>query len=90
MIVKAWFIVAVMSGVYTDGTKDIFIFQHPEDHGHFHNAAMCQKFIGDHPFKIAKALISTYGKRPPEQIMCVPEETVRLFMQEGGKRGEPT
>ena len=25
MIVKAWFIVAVMSGVYTDGTKDIFI-----------------------------------------------------------------
>ena len=25
MITKAWFIVAVMSGVYTDGTKDIFI-----------------------------------------------------------------
>ena len=58
MIVKAWFIVAIMSGVYTDGTKDIFIFQHPEDHGHFHNAAMCQKFIGDHPFKIAKALMT--------------------------------
>ena len=55
MIVKAWFIVAVMSGVYTDGTKDIFIFQNPKDHGHFHNVATCQKFIGDHPFKLAKA-----------------------------------
>ena len=55
MIVKAWFIVAVMSGVYTDGTKDIFIFQNPPDHGHFHNVATCQKFIGDHPFKLAKA-----------------------------------
>ena len=44
MIVKAWFIVAVMSGVYTDGTKDIFIFQNPKDHGHIHNVATCQKF----------------------------------------------
>ena len=90
MIVKAWFIIAVMSGVYTDGTKDIFIFQNPPDHGHFHNIATCQKFIGDHPFKLAKALIREYGNRPPEQIMCVPEETVKLFMQEGGKRGEKT
>jgi len=52
--------------------------------------ATCQKFIGDHPFKLAKALIKQYGNRPPEQIMCVPEETVKLFMQEGGKRGEKT
>ena len=56
MIVKAWFIVAVMSGVYTDGTKDIFIFKNPLEHGHFHSSAMCQKFIGDHPFKLVKAL----------------------------------
>ena len=90
MIVKAWFIVAVMSGGYTDGTKDIFIFQHPAYHGHFHSSNMRQKFIGDHPFKIARALIKQYGNRPPEQIMCVPEETVKLFMQEGGKRGEKT
>ena len=62
MIVKAWFIIAVMSGVYTDGTKDIFIFNNPLDHGHFHNVATCQKFIGDHPFKLAKALINQYGK----------------------------
>ena len=33
MITKAWFIVAVMSGVYTDGTKDIFIFNNPLEHG---------------------------------------------------------
>ena len=90
MIVKAWFIVAVMSGVYTDGTKDIFIFQNPPDHGHFHSSVMCQKFIGDHPFKLAKALISEFGNRPPERIICVPEETIESFMEEGGKRGEKT
>ena len=86
MITKAWFIVAVMSGVYTDGTKDVFIFQNPPDHGHFHSSFTCQKFIGDHPFKLAKALINEYGNRPPEQIMCVPEETVQIVYKEGGKR----
>ena len=90
MMIKAWFIVAVMSGVYTDGDQSHLVIENFLDHGHFHNAAMCQKFIGDHPFKIAKALISQYGSRPPEQIMCVPEDTVRLFMEEGGRRGEPT
>ena len=70
--------------------NDIFIFNNPLEHGHFHSSTMCQKFIGDHPFKLAKALISQYGNRPPEQIMCVPEETVKLFMEQGGKRGEPT
>ena len=89
-MVKAWFIVAVMSGVYSDGTKDIFIFKQPKDHGHFHTSAMCQKYIGDNPFKLVKALVREYGDRSPEKIMCVPEETVEMFMKQGGKRGEKT
>ena len=52
--------------------------------------ATCQKFIGDHPFKLAKALINEFGDRPPEIIMCGPEETIESFMEEGGKRGEKT
>ena len=79
-MVKAWFIVAIMSGVYSDGTKDIFIFQHPEDHGHFHNAYMCQKFVGDNPFPIMQALVNQYGDRRPEKIICVPEETVETIV----------
>ena len=51
---------------------------------------MCQKFIGDHPFKIAKALVQEFGNRPPERIVCVPEKTIEKFMEEGGKRGEKT
>ena len=89
-MIKAWFIVAVMTGVYSDGTKDIFIFQHPLEHGHFHSSTMCQKFIGDHPFKIAKALVQEFGDRPPEIIICVTEKTIEKFMEEGGKRGEKT
>ena len=51
---------------------------------------LCVEIYRDHPFKIAKALIEEFGNRPPEQIMCVPEETIEMFMQEGGKRGEKT
>ena len=82
MIVKAWFIVAVMSGVYTDGTKDIFIFQNPPDHGHFHSSFMCQKFIGDHPFKLARALIKQYGNRPPERL-CVCLKKLKIVYARG-------
>ena len=85
MIVKAWFIVAVMSGIYTDGTKDIFIFQHPVDHGHFHTSAMCYKYIGDNPFKLVKALVNEYGDRSHEKIMCVPEDTIESFMEHSKK-----
>ena len=81
-MVKAWFIVAVMTGVYSDGTKDIFIFQHPSDHGHFHNSYTCQKYIGNNPFKLVKALVKEYGDRSPEKIMCVPEEAVESFMEQ--------
>ena len=67
-MVKAWFIVAVMTGVYSDGTKDIFIFEQPKDHGHFHTSAMCQKYIGDNPFKLVKALVREYGKKEGEKV----------------------
>ena len=82
MITQAWFIVAIMSGMYADGTKDVFIFQHPSDHGHFHNSATCYKYIGDNPFKLVKALVNEYGDRSPEKIMCVPEDTIESFMEQ--------
>ena len=80
MITQAWFIVAIMSGMYADGTKDVFIFQHPKDHGHFHSSVMCQKFVGDNPFPIMKTLVSQYGDRTPEKIMCVPKEAVETLV----------
>jgi hypothetical protein len=79
-MVKAWFIVAIMSGVYADGTKDVFIFEHPQDHGHFHSSATCVKFVGDNPFPIMKTLVNQYGNRKPEKLMCVPEEDVETLV----------
>ncbi len=81
-MVKAWFIIAVMTGIYSDGTQDVFIFQHPSEHGHFHNSYTCQKYIGDNPFKLVKALVREYGDRSPEKIMCVPEEAIESFMEQ--------
>jgi len=43
---------------------------------------MCQKYIGDNPFKLVKALVREYGDRSPEKIMCVPEEAVESFMEQ--------
>ena len=62
-----------MSGVYADGTKDVFIFQEPKDHGHFHSSTYLYKFVRNNPFPIMTALSNQYGNQPLEKIMCVPE-----------------
>ena len=82
MIVKAWFIVAVMSGVYTDGTNDVFIFNNPQDHGHFHSSMECKDYVKDNTISIVKALLNEYGPRPVQKVLCVPEKNVRQFIEE--------
>ena len=83
MITQAWFIGAIMSGIYADGTKDVFIFQHPKDHGHFHSSVMCQKFVGDNPFPIMKALISLVSLSTgvgPRKIFQGPLDSRKVFL----------
>ena len=84
MIKEAWFIVAIMSGVYEDGTKDVFIFQEPKEHGHFHSSTDCRDHVRNNPVPIMTALSNQYGNQPLEKILCVPEENVRKFIE--GKR----
>jgi len=81
MIKEAWFIVAIMSGVYEDGTKDVFIFQEPQEHGHFHSSLECRQHVRNNPVPIMKALTDQYGNQPLEKILCVPEENVRKFIE---------
>jgi len=81
MIKEAWFIVAIMSGVYEDGTKDVFILQEPQEHGHFHSSLECREYVRDNPVPIIKALTNQYGNQPLEKILCVPEENVRKFIE---------
>ena len=81
MIKEAWFIVAIMSGVYEDGTKDVFIFQEPQEHGHFHSSTDCRDHVRNNPVPIMTALSDQYGNQPLEKILCVPEENVRMFIE---------
>ena len=81
MIKEAWFIVAIMSGVYEDGTKDVFIFQEPQEHGHFHSSTDCRDHVRNNPVPIMTVLSNQYGNQPLEKILCVPEENVRKFIK---------
>ena len=81
MIKEGWFIVAIMSGVYEDGTKDVFIFQEPQEHGHFHSSTDCRDHVRNNPVPIMTALSNQYGNQPLEKILCVPEENVRKFIE---------
>ena len=82
MIAETWFAVAIMLGVHSDGTQDVFIFQQPEEHGHFHSSTECKQYVQDNSLSDIKALVIEYGPRPIEKILCVPEKNVRQFIEE--------
>ena len=81
-MIETWFAVAIMLGVHSDGTKDVYIFQQPKEHGHFHSAVECRDFVRDNPIPIIKALTNQYGKRPIQKVLCVHEENVKKFLVE--------
>ena len=61
MIAETWFAVAIMLGVHSDGTQDVFIFQQPEEHGHFHSSTECKQYVQDNSLSVIKALVIEYG-----------------------------
>ena len=80
-MIETWFAVAIMLGVHSDGTKDVYIFQQPKEHGHFHSAVECRDFVRDNPIPIIKTLVDQYDGRPVEKLLCVPEENVLRFVE---------
>ena len=82
MIAETWFAVAIMLGVHSDGTQDVFIFEQPKEHGHFHSSVECRDYVRDNPLPFIKALVGQYGGRPIEKVICVPEANVREFIEE--------
>ena len=81
-MIETWFIVAIMLGVHSDGTQDVYIFEKPKEHGHFHSSMECRDFVRDNPIPIIKALAKQYDGRPIQKVMCVPEENVMRFIKE--------
>ena len=82
MIAETWFAVAIMLGVHSDGTQDVFIFEQPKEHGHFHSSVECRDYVRDNPLPFIKALVGQYGGRPIEKVICVSEANVREFIEE--------
>ncbi len=79
---ETWFAVDIMLGDHSDGTQDVFVFQQPKEHGHFHSSVECRDYVRDNPIPLIKPLVNQYGSRPIQKVLCVSEENVRQFIQE--------
>jgi hypothetical protein len=73
-----WFIVAMMSVIYPDGNRDIFVFDRQ-----FNTYEECQKEANIQlPFLIERLWIEFGEKNPnnmPHMISCVTEDVVEQF-----------
>ena len=80
-MIETWFAVAIMLGVHSDGTQDVFVFEQPKEHGHFHSSVECGDYVRDNPLPFIKALVNQYGSRPIQKVICVHEDNVRQFIE---------
>ena len=81
-MIETWFAVAIMLGVHSDGTQDVFVFEQPKEHGHFHSSVECRDYLRDNPIPLIKTLVNQYGSRPIQKVLSVPEKNVRQIIEE--------
>ena len=76
-----WYLVAIMFGVHEDGKVDVYIFRDPKNSPGFHSSNSCNDYVRENVLSILEELQENYGGRPFQQILCVPQKDVVMFIK---------
>ena len=79
-----WYIVAIMFGIQSDGKIDVFLFEEPRNNPGFESKETCGFFVSSNIYFIMEKLQENYGDRPIRQLLCVPQEDVKKFLEANG------
>ena len=70
-----------MFGVHEGGKVDVFIFREPKNSPGFFSSNSCQDYVRENVLSILEELQENYGGRPFQQILCVPQKDVVMFLK---------
>ena len=74
-----WFLVAIMTVVYSGDEKNVNVFTKPE----FETAEQCKTYVQQNGKGIAGHLFQQFGpKDQPDRLLCVQEEKLKKFLKE--------
>ena len=81
-----WFLMAVMTATYNGGLeKDTFIWSNPT----FNSVEECKDFVKNNNVPIFLTLKQNFPNDEMDRLLCVNEEKLKKFLQEGPVPNQP-
>jgi len=76
-----WFILVLMMGTFSDGSKDTFLYFEPE----FDTVEQCQEYVYRQAPEIKRHMMIEYQGKPIDMVYCVREDKLKKVLQQPGK-----
>jgi len=76
-----WFILVLMMGTFSDGSKDTFLFFEPE----FDTVEQCQEYVYRQAPEIKRQMMIEYQGKPIDMVYCVREDKLEKLIKLPGK-----
>lgn len=77
-----WFILVVMMGTFSDGSKDTFLYFKPE----FDTVEQCQEYVYQTAPEIKKQMMIEFMGKPIETVFCIREDKIEKVLQTPGTK----
>ena len=77
-----WFILVLMMGTQSDGSRDTFLYLEPE----FNSVEQCQSYVYHQAPEIRKHMMIEYEGKSIETVYCVRENKLKDILQPQGTK----
>ena len=77
-----WFIIVVMMGTFSDGSKDTFLYFKPE----LESLEHCQEYVYQNASEIKKQMMIEFQGKPIETVFCIREDKIEKILQTPGTK----
>ena len=77
-----WFILVVMMGTFSDGSKDTFLYFKPE----FETVEHCKEYVYQTASEIKKQMMIEFMGKPIETVFCIREDKIEKVLQTPGTK----
>jgi len=72
-----WFILVVMMGTFSDGSKDTYLYFQPE----FNTVEECKEHVMVYAGQIKNQMFLEFSGKPIEQVFCIRQDRIQDVLQ---------
>ena len=76
-----WFILVVMMGTYSDGSKDTYLFYKPE----LPSLKVCQEYVYQESDDIKRRMMIEFDGKSIDKVFCISEKKLKQFFNTSQK-----